>query len=109
LLQTYNTQFALPIGITEFDVSSSDKQQQADYLRDYLTMSFSQAGVDEFINWGFWSGLHYLPDAALYDLYFSVRPNGQVYEDLVFGNWWTDTRATTRNGIVNSEVFKGNY
>ena len=109
MLQTYNTQFALPIGITEFDVSSSDKQQQADYLRDYLTMSFSQAGVDEFINWGFWSGLHYLPDAALYDLDFSVRPNGQVYEDLVFGNWWTDTRATTRNGIVNSEVFKGNY
>lgn len=109
LLQLYNTQFALPIGITEFDVNTSDRQLQADYLRDYLTMSFSQSGVDEFIQWGFWSGLHWLPDAALYDIDFSIRPNGQVYEDLVFGNWWTDTRATTRNGAVSSEVFKGDY
>jgi Bacterial Ig-like domain/Cadherin domain len=109
LLQTYHTQFAIPIGITEFDVNTTDKQLQADYLRDFLTMSFSQSGVDEFVQWGFWSGKHWLPNSALYDLDFSIRPNGQVYEDLIFGNWWTDTRATTRNGAVNSEVFKGNY
>ncbi|MBM4075442.1 MAG: hypothetical protein FJ267_07345, partial [Planctomycetes bacterium] len=109
LLQTYHTQHALPIGITEFDFNTTDRQLQADYLRDFLTMCFSQSGVDEFIQWGFWSGRHWLPEAALYNLDFSIRPNGQVYEDLVFGNWWTDTRATTRNGTVSSEIFKGNY
>ncbi len=109
LIQSYNTQFALPIAITEFDVTSNDKQLQADYLRDYLTQSFSQPAIDEFINWGFWAGAHYQPDAALYNLDFSIRPHGQVYEDLVFGSWWTDTRGTTRNGSLSADVFKGDY
>ncbi len=110
LIDTYHNQFNLPIAITEFDVTSKDRQLQADYLRDYLTMTFSKSAIDEFLNWGFWSEAHWRPDAAMYNADFAVRPHGQVYEDLVFGSWWTDTRGTTRNdGDVTVDVFKGDY
>ena len=109
LIQTYHTQFGLPIAITEFDVESSNVQLQADYLRDYMKMLFSQSAVDQFIQWGFWSKAHWKPTSALYNADFSIRPNGQVYEDLVFGNWWTDTRGTTRNGNLSADVFEGDY
>ncbi len=109
LIQSYQSQFNLPIAISEFDVDSPSAQLQADYLRDYLTMAFSQSAVDQFILWGFWSKAHWKPGSALYNADFSPRPSGQVYEDLVFGNWWTDTRGTTRNGSFATDVFEGNY
>lgn len=109
LFQSYQSQFNLPIAITEFDVESLSAQLQADYLRDYMTMSFSQGKVDQFILWGFWSQAHWKPGSALYNADFSIRPNGQVYEDLVFGDWWTDTRGTTRGGAYATDVFEGNY
>ncbi len=109
LIQTYNSQFGLPIAITEFDVDSPNAQLQADYLRDYMKMIFSQGAVDQFIQWGFWSQAHWKPNTALYNADFTIRPNGQVYEDQVFGNWWTDTRGTTRGGSFVSDVFEGDY
>ncbi len=109
LIQTYHNQYNLPISITEFDVNIKDRQLQADYLRDYLSMSFSQGGVDQFLQWGFWDQKHWLPEAALLNADFSLRPHAQVYEDLVFGSWWTDTRATSRGGSVSQNVFEGDY
>jgi GH35 family endo-1,4-beta-xylanase len=109
LIQSYQSQFALPIAITEFDVESLDLQLQADYLRDYMTMVFSQSAVDEFIHWGFWSKSHWRPNSALYNDDFSIRPNGQVYEDLVFGKWWSDIQGTSRSGAFVADIFEGNY
>jgi GH35 family endo-1,4-beta-xylanase len=109
LINQYNTTYGLPIAITELDVNSKDEQFQADYLRDYITQAFSQSGTAEIVQWGFWSGSHWLPDAALYRNDFSIKPNGQVYEDLVFGKWWTDVRGTTRNGSYSTRAFQGNY
>ena len=109
LLESYNTEFNTQIAITEFDVNTKDEQLQADYLRDYLTMAFSQPSVEEFLHWGFWESAHWLPDAALYRADFSVKPNGQAYEDLVFGEWWSDTRGTTLDGAVSADVFRGDY
>lgn len=109
LISDYNISFDRPIAITEFDVDSTDEQLQADYLRDYLTMSFSQPGVSKFVQWGFWEAAHYLPQAALYREDFSIKPNGQVYEDLVFGRWWTDVRGTTHDGEFTTDAFQGNY
>lgn len=109
LFQTYQSQFNLPIVISEFDVESPSAQLQADYLRDYMTMTFSQGAVDEFIQWGFWSKAHWKPASAMYNADFTIRPNGQVYEDLVFGDWWTDTRGTSHGGAFATDVFEGNY
>ena len=109
LFQSYQSQFNLPIAITEFDVESPSVQLQADYLRDYMTMAFSQGKVDQFVHWGFWSPSHWKPSSAMYNADFSIRPNGQAYEDLVFGSWWTDTRGTSRSGAYTTDVFEGNY
>ncbi|MFK8112028.1 MAG: endo-1,4-beta-xylanase [Rubripirellula sp.] len=109
LIESYDTQFGLPIAVTEFDIRTGDRQLQADYLRDYATMLFSQDAIDQFILWGFWAGARQHPEAALLNDDFSVRPHGQVYEDLVFGSWWTDQRGTSRGGQVVADVFKGDY
>ena len=109
LITQYDAQFGQTISITEFDVLTTDEQLQADYLRDFLTQSFSQSGVSQFVQWGFWEGAHFQPDAALYRLDFSTKPNGQAYEDLVFGNWWSDVRGTTSDGSFSADVFKGQY
>ena len=109
LITDYDTQFGKTIAITEFDVATFDEQLQADYLRDYLTQSFSQPGVSEFIHWGFWEGAHFRPEAALYRQDFSVKPNGQAYEDLVFGSWWSDIQGTTTGGSFTTQVFDGQY
>jgi GH35 family endo-1,4-beta-xylanase len=109
LISDYNTRFNVPIAITEFDVNTKDEQLQADYLRDYYTMAFSQPGVDQLLMWGFWTKSHWLPDAAMYRDDFSIKPNGQAYEDLVFGDWWTDTTGTTRNGQFAIRGFQGDY
>ena len=109
LITSYNTQFGATIAITEFDLDSRDEQVQADFLRDYMTMNFSQSGVSEFLHWGFWEGSHFQPDAALYRQDFSIKPNGQAYEDLVFGNWWTDVGGTTEAGQFQTSAFLGDY
>ena len=109
LLSSYNNDFGAPIAITEFDLSSNDEQVQADFLRDFMTIAFSQSGVSEFIHWGFWEGAHFQPESALYRQDFSAKPNGQAYEDLVFGNWWTDVSGTTRDGQFETSAFLGEY
>ena len=107
LLSSYSDDFGAPVAITEFDLSSNDEQVQADFLRDFMTIAFSQSGVSEFIHWGFWEGAHFQPESALYRQDFSAKPNGQAYEDLVFGNWWTDVSGTTRDGQFQTSAFLG--
>lgn len=109
LISGYHTQFNRPIAITEFDVNTTDEQLQADYLRDYYTMAFSQGGIDQLLMWGFWAKSHWLPDAALYRDDFSIKPSGQAYEDLVFGDWWTDVTGTSRGGRFATRGFHGSY
>lgn len=109
LVTDYHTQFNASVAITEFDLNSPDEQLQADYMRDYMTMAFSQSAITEFLHWGFWQDSHWLPDAALYRSDFSIKPNGQAYEDLVFGQWWSDIQGTTTGGEVSALVFKGDY
>jgi GH35 family endo-1,4-beta-xylanase len=109
LIQYYHDRYSLPVAITEFDLDTTDEQLQADYLRDYMTMVFSQPGTDEFLQWGFWAGTNYQPDARLYRADFSIKPSGQAYEDLVFGDWWTDVRGTTFDGSYTARAFSGSY
>jgi GH35 family endo-1,4-beta-xylanase len=109
LLGTYSA-YGLPIAITEFDVSTNDQQLQADYLRDYMTMAFSNSSVSEFVNWGFWQTDHWRPNAALFRSDWSIKANGQAYEDLVFGDWWTDARGTSAwGGQYLTRAFQGSY
>ncbi len=100
----------LPIQITEFDLVTADEKLQADYWRDFMTVVFSHPAVNGFVMWGFWEGRHWRPQAALFRRDWTIKPNGQEYERLVFHEWWTDiTEQTDDQGMVVSRGFKGDY
>lgn len=102
--------FGLPIQITELDINTKDEQLQADFLRDFMTAAFSHRAVAGIILWGFWEREHWRPDAALYRKDWSAKPNGEVWEDLVTQQWWTNTVVRTDGtGQATVRGFFGDY
>ena len=97
--------------LTELDVDvGTDEQLQADYLRDALTIAFSHPQVDAIVQWGFWEGRHWRPDAALWRRDWSIKPSGEAYRDLVFDRWWTDETLTTDDeGAATTRAFPGRH
>jgi endo-1,4-beta-xylanase len=102
--------FGLPIAVTEFDIDTSDEQMQADYTRDFLTALFSHPSVDSILIWGFWEGRHWKPEAAMYRKDWSIKPNGQVWQDLWYKQWWTNADGKTNaQGVYKTRGFLGDY
>jgi len=102
--------YDLPIQVTEFDVNTGDEQLLADYTRDFMTLAFSHPSVNAFVLWGFHEDNHWRPQAALYRSDWSIKPNGEVYKELVFDQWWTDvTGRTDERGRFSMRGFKGDY
>lgn len=110
--------FGVPIWITEFDLQlnfpdSEDYQQfAADYLRDFYTAAFSHPAVEGIIIWGFrdedWDG--WLHQAPIFYNDWTLKPSGQAYIDLVFGEWWTDeVGKTDEDGVYRVRAFLGDY
>jgi GH35 family endo-1,4-beta-xylanase len=100
----------LPIQITEFDVNTADEALQADYTRDFLTAMFANEHVIGVLNWGFWEKRHWLPNAAFYRADWSLRPAGQVWQELVKKKWWTDADGVTgADGVFHARGFAGDY
>lgn len=101
------------IQITEYDHEIGDRELQADFLRDYMTMAFSHPQVDAFLMWGFWDGAHWKDNAPLYDADWNLKPSGKAWFDLVYGKWWTNTSNapvnTNASGNANARVFKGDH
>jgi len=104
------SEFGLPIESTELSINISDRELQADFMRDYLTAVFSHPNVQGIMLWGFWEGRHWRPDAALFDSNWQLRPHGKVWIDLVHGQWKTDVTTTTdRSGQALVRGFCGEY
>jgi endo-1,4-beta-xylanase len=104
------TQFGLPIQITEFDVNTHDEALQADYTRDFLTAMFAHPGVRGVLVWGFWEKRHWIPNAAFFRADWSLRPAGQVWLDLVRGQWCTEEEGETdARGEWRIRGFHGDY
>ena len=102
--------FGVPIQVTEFDVNTDDEQLQADYTRDFMTAVFAHEAVEGFVMWGFWEGRHWIPKAAMYRKDWSIKPNGEVYKDLVFNRWWTTLDGRTdADGVFRGRGFLGEY
>lgn len=99
-----------PIQVTEFDVDVSDEPLQAEFLRDFMTTLFSHPSVKGIVMWGFWEGLHWKPNAALFRRDWSVKPNGQAWMDLVLKQWWTEVAGkTAADGRFATRGFLGDY
>ena len=103
----------LPMQVTEFDMYGSGwtEQSKADYLRQFLTVIYSEPEFTSFGNWGFWDGKEFNgPDAGLlFDQDWNLKLTGQTYEDLVFNQWWTDVTGQTNAGQYATRAFLGDY
>lgn len=102
--------FGIPLQVTEHDINVTDEELQADYTRDFLTAMYSHPAVEGVLTWGFWEGRHWRPNGAYFRRDWSVKPAGQVWMDLVLGEWWTRfTGNTDRAGRVATRGFVGEY
>jgi endo-1,4-beta-xylanase len=102
--------FGKELEVTEFDINTSDEGTQADYTRDFMTYMFSNPSVKAFVLWGFWEGAHWIPSGAMMRRDWSLKPNGTVYQDLVFKKWWTDAGGKTgATGAFATRGFLGEY
>ncbi len=109
LLDRY-AKFGLPLQITELDVPERDDKIRADQQRDLITLFFSHPAVDSITHWGFWEGSHWYPAAAMFDIDWTIRPNGQAYRDLVFKTWWSDAEGQSdARGQFSTRGFYGDY
>lgn len=106
----YNT-YGLEAKVTEYDINQLVPQAvQANYMRDFLTVTFAHPSLKGFLMWGFWDGAHWLGNAPMFREDWSLKPSGQAFIDLVFHNWWTDTTGVTNAaGAFNLRGFKGKY
>ncbi|EIP99637.1 beta-1,4-xylanase [Opitutaceae bacterium TAV1] len=109
-LDHYAKTLALPVRITEFDITTDDEDMQADYTRDFLTVMFSHPSVVGVQLWGFWEGAHWSPPAALYRKDWTEKPNGRVYRQLTQETWRIrETVHTDTAGRWQGRVFQGDY
>ena len=103
------SELGLPVYITELDISVDTFQYfQAEYFKDLLTVLYSHPNVYGIIQWGFWAGSHWQPEAALYDTNWTPRPNGLVFEELMAETWVTDTEIYSDSaGLAQLDCFNG--
>ena len=104
--------YKLPIEITEYDASVQDDAAHGQYQDEFMTAVFSHPQVTSFVQWGFWSGAHWLAKqgGAMYRLDWTPRPAALAYERLVFHDWWTDKAGPTdRAGTYPVRAFLGDY
>lgn len=102
--------FNKQLEITEFDFTTADEQLQAAFTRDLLIAAFSHPAINNFLMWGFWEGQHWRPQGAMIRRDWSAKPNFDVWRDLVYKQWWTDTTAVSDDtGMVRLRGFLGDY
>lgn len=102
--------FGLPIQISEFDIDTSDEELQVAYTRDFLTAAFSHPAVTGVMSWGFWAGSHWKPRAAFWERDWTLRPNGRVFLDLIFKEWWTNADLVAdAEGRARVRAFLGEH
>jgi len=116
LWDDFYERYGKEIIFTELDVNIDDDRDeeqlryQADVLRDTLILTFAHERVVGVNQWGFWEKAHWYPKSALWRSDWSIKPNGQAYLDLVYKDWWTDTKGNTAaNGAFVTRGFTGDY
>ena len=104
------SKLGLPIESTELTVNLEDRQLQADYLRDYMTVLFSHPNVNGITLWGFWAKGHWRPQSAFFEEDWSMRPVGHAFNELVHKQWTTRASTSTNPmGLAHFRGFCGTY
>jgi GH35 family endo-1,4-beta-xylanase len=100
--------------VTEFDmgldISSANRNYEADFTRDIIIAAFSQENINGFLMWGFFSGSHWNANAPLFNADWSLKESGKQYIDLVYNKWRTRLRGTTDgDGAFIARAYYGDY
>ncbi len=103
--------FGLKAKVTEYDIDGSVSEElAANYLRDFMTATFSHPSMDGFLMWSFWDGAAWREGNNLFRRDWSRTPAADMFTDLVFNQWWTDeTLMSDENGQIQLNAFKGDY
>jgi endo-1,4-beta-xylanase len=115
----------LPIRITEFNMpgqrsafmrqrnlklTPEQEQTKAKNLTEYYRICFAHPAVEGILMWGFWEGANWIPQSSLYHRDWTPTPAAEAYRNLVFKEWWTDTKVKTdANGQCRIRAFYGKY
>lgn len=103
----------LKLQISEFDQETTDRIMQADFLADYLTLTFSLERFDKFLLWGFWDGNHWFKNfkaAPLFDGAWNPKPAAEAWQGLVHDKWKTVVSTKTDgSGGATVNGFLGRY
>ena len=111
-LDDFYNAFNLKAKITEFDMPSFvDEELAGKYLGDFMTAIFSHESMNGFLFWNFWDGSTWQNGGTnLFREDWSKTPSYDVFVDLVYNRWWTDTTlTTTKEGVAKTRVYKGLY
>ena len=119
------SEYDVPLYVSEFHItldnwrddektwasaSQAEKDAQAAYLRDFLTMFFSHPAADAFVHWTFWEGRSWRSTSALYSPDWTRRDHADMFQKWVRDRWWTDASGETgSNGTFALNAFKGEY
>lgn len=96
------------IEITEFTFPEKDEALQAQFTKDFMIAIFSHPATTTLMTWGFYEGVMYEPDAAMYRNDHSMKPNGQVWKDMIYNEWWTkESGRTDASGCYDVRAFLG--
>lgn len=82
-------EYADELKITEYSFCTTDEAVKADYTRDILIAAYSHPSVGGLLMWGFWDGAHYNKDAPLFYSDWTIKPAGEVYEQIVLRQFRT--------------------
>ncbi len=100
--------FNLPIKITEFDINNKNEDIKAEGLAGLYETAFAHPAVEGIMMWGFWEGVHWRPDAALWKKDWTPAKAAKAYRDLVYNRWWTQFEGEANDqGVCEVKVFFG--
>ncbi len=98
------------LAVTELDINVPNQTVQAAYMHAFLIAAFSVPQVVGINQWGFWAGRDWLPQCALWNKQWRLRPVGKAFIQLVRHAWWTKKKGKS-NAAGRFEVrgFLGTY
>jgi len=115
----------LPIRITEFNMpgqrsvfmkernlklTPEQEQAKAKAITDYYRICFAHPAVEGILMWGFWEGANWIRQSSMYRQDWTPTPAAGAYRDLVFKEWWTDSKVKAdASGQCRIRAFYGKY
>jgi endo-1,4-beta-xylanase len=103
--------FGVPVLITEFDLAfrGMTPAQQAEGLRRFVKTCYAHPAVHGIYLWGFWEGLMWRKEAALWKKDWTLTPAAEAWIALLQREWTSAGEATAAEGQLRFRGYPGRY